>query len=575
MQLGCKKDPIPDYFEVSSTKTWTMLLSAQEDEVLAEALWNANSPAELQDLDVADIQEQEMGEFSRNVDQDWFSYHNKTMFLLNTIDNLPRLRISNSMMQDFSNPLVQPHLHFYPEILDSPITEIWHAEKWWKDIDPTNFAPMYNDWHGRHYYINVSSLFIGSSGVVSQACVHDDENTLISALDLEYNFLDLQNKNMIPEWHADTIKSGYPANMPNSDRAIANGNPFYLILVDFFGDDICGNRTKSWNKHWNISTRNNPVVVFDVTANEEVCFKLATNTGPSDNPMQSEITGHIGGKGNHFCHKSKVGGNKLHKESDDGYHSLFEPDILRTAAGTLAELKMQANLSCLGVAKMVSDSQTGTGVKDAYTQFWINQLIERVWETKHRVPFCSIDSIAEELWQWVTTNEDKIYNPFLSHSGFDLSKDTPIEILHTILLGVVKYLWHTQLKTIVQTNVFHIYDLTDEHHFLLTKAVGVLTALLWYPEINNLSEYLVDAFPIVFNLLAGQESLKHWVTDEQRCSAPASRDWVQARVMVQDFLQMQPMLQGLLEWHDPKPLVKGSVKLVMMKLIVKKCVCES
>jgi hypothetical protein len=48
---------------------------------LCSMLIDLDSPAELRDLDVADIQEQEMGEFSRNVDQDWFPYHNKTVSL--------------------------------------------------------------------------------------------------------------------------------------------------------------------------------------------------------------------------------------------------------------------------------------------------------------------------------------------------------------------------------------------------------------------------------------------------------------------------------------------------------------
>ena len=163
--------------------------------------------------------------------------------------------------------------------------------------------------------------------------------------------------------------------------------------------------------------------------------------------------------------------------------------------------------------------------------------------------------IQAELLTCVHENENDIFNPFLTldgeyfsnissssylivafSTGFDPTIDTPVEILHTILLGIVKYLWHgshtpwtamqkqtysvclqstersglsihairanyimqyansligRQFKIIAQVNVFHVYNLIDPMRFLLTKAVGKLAALLWMPEIRNVEEYLV------------------------------------------------------------------------------------
>jgi hypothetical protein len=124
----------------------------------------------------------------------------------------------------------------------------------------------------------------------------------------------------------------------------------------------------------------------------------------------------------------------------------------------------------------------------------------------------------------------------LNCPGFDPTKDTPIEILHTILLGIIKYIWHIthtpwsaeqkqtytlrlqstsidglsippirsayimqyagsligrQLKTLAQTNIFHIHGLVTDDQFMAWKAAGELSALLWVPEIRNLGQYRI------------------------------------------------------------------------------------
>jgi hypothetical protein len=39
--------------------------------------------------------------------------------------------------------------------------------------------------------------------------------------------------------------------MPHPIRALARGRPFYRVWIKLWGDDVSGNRSKQWNKHWN------------------------------------------------------------------------------------------------------------------------------------------------------------------------------------------------------------------------------------------------------------------------------------------------------------------------------------
>lgn len=120
--------------------------------------------------------------------------------------------------------------------------------------------------------------------------------------------------------------------------------------------------------------------------------------------------------------------------------------------------------------------------------------------------------------------------------GVDPHNDTPVEILHTVLLGIIKYIWHhmhsswkdterdqfvvrfqaaddtaldippiraaymvqyrnglvgKHFRAIMQLLVFQVHGLVKPEQFALIKAAGQLGSLLWIPEIHHLELYLV------------------------------------------------------------------------------------
>lgn len=77
-------------------------------------------------------------------------------------------------------------------------------------------------------------------------------------------------------------------------------------------------------------------------------------------------------------------------------------------------------MACTGVAKHVKDLQTDTGIKDVYTQYWIDDLIARFKGFKKEDPNRSDQEIKEELIEWTVENRDKIYSGFLTMKGVNI-----------------------------------------------------------------------------------------------------------------------------------------------------------
>jgi len=65
----------------------------------------------------------------------------------------------------------------------------------------------------------------------------------------------------------------------------------------------------------------------------------------------------------------------------------------------------------------VQTHQTNSGIKDAYTQHWIDFLIRRACTLKKEHPERTVADIEKELLNWVEEHKADIYNPFLMLEG--------------------------------------------------------------------------------------------------------------------------------------------------------------
>ncbi|KAJ6615575.1 hypothetical protein B0H10DRAFT_2164804 [Mycena sp. CBHHK59/15] len=488
--------------------------------------------------------------------------------------------IRESIARDFSNPEVAKHLQFYPEETTGPLSEVWQAQRW-KEYKLSELTPMYADGL-RQFYIDEVAALEDASLAIPVAWIKKEG--VLSANCFETGWTIGTVMRSVP---ASAFRYNYHEIIERVGEIKWAGDDLYVIMVPIWADDVSGNKSKQYNKHINMYLANSNLpgqllqqeyfVRFFSTSphatspeqfsaiEEQIqsmhtkpirCYNAETKRNcqailrlpslPADNPQQSEEASHMGGNANCGCRRCKAGGPHEVTESDEGYHAMHYAGVPRLAAETKKTLEDQIDLAMYGIEAPITRLQTATGVKDKVAQYWIDILLKKAREMKANNPGHSVESIKEELQGWLSEQPGDKVNPLLDISGLDPNRDTPVEILHTILLGIIKYVWYIlhsgwseaqrdlfvirlqstdidgltippiraaymmqyrngligkHFKTLMQTMVFHVHDLVSPELFILVKSVSELGASLWVHEIGDMAKYTSDLSILIGNVL--------------------------------------------------------------------------
>ncbi|KAL6304652.1 hypothetical protein BKA93DRAFT_817379 [Sparassis latifolia] len=482
-----------------------------------------------------------------------------------------------------------------PEITDGPVSETWQAEHW-KEVPLDLLTPAAHSASGsKQFYVNelnelqdgrlvIPIIWMRRHGELHADCrlVHIMPDKVFISIPLTafcYNYFDILSRgpiSFIGEWiffPKSTSCHTYASNMPNPLRQLAEDEDLITVFIPLWADDVstCNVYMVNSNlpgrllqqeyfvKFVSTSPHASAPEQFEAimplvqeSQKKPVRFRLIVPALPADNPQQAEEASHIGMNANCKCRRCKAGGSHEVQESDEGYHALHEPGELRNVTETREVVIEQLKLAALGVAQKVADHQTATGVKDKIAQHWIEQLIKKAREIKATEPGHSSESISDELAEWLKSETAQPFSPLLTISTLNPTQDTPVELLHTILLGLIKYSWHSlhtswteanqdlftmrlqatdiqglsippirasymiqyrngligkHFKTIMQTATFHVHDIATPAQFKVTKALGELGAVLWIPEIDNMEQYLHDLGTLIDNALDAFDDL--------------------------------------------------------------------
>ncbi|KAJ7590368.1 hypothetical protein C8J56DRAFT_859767 [Mycena floridula] len=384
----------------------------------------------------------------------------------------------------------------------------------------------------------------------------------------------------------------------NRWRSLAKKHCVLAMPMWFYCDDTSGNTSKKWNKHNSFLFTLAGLPHNEIHFEHHVHFLSTSNLAPplemldgiadqieqahgiwawdcqekdmvllipsvlamlGDNPMQSEFACHV-----RCCFVKGQDGLSPTKEANilvsdhDGSDASTTPSqdaahkgktetptemidrvkrfmkVIgehRTRKDTLAKLStIFTTSSQVGKKTEATQLKTKHGIKDVYQDHFTDLIFDLVKGLRGRK-----QDKQDKIDHLLRTLPDNITSPVWRIRDLDPHSDTPVEILHVILLGFVKYFWRDAIarlnaeeretliirlcsfsveglgvpalagrtlvkyagsltgrdfRVIAQASPFVLYDLVPKECFAAWLALSSLIPLIWQPVIQNIDDHV-------------------------------------------------------------------------------------
>ncbi|KAH9807224.1 hypothetical protein DFH28DRAFT_1115281 [Melampsora americana] len=418
------------------------------------------------------------------------------------------LNIKTIIRNELANPIVSPHIVFLPEISEGPINRLPRCRKWREEYSPDLLVQMIV-LNQTHFYIYepvqlwtkqlvVPIFFYQEKYRVKAKClpalIEPDANN-----PAEYK----------PSFHMSRVlirinSSPWSVNLSGKLlgklkwQAQAAGKVIRHVPISLYSDDTSGNVSKKWNKHMSLyftlsglppsmsnqeynihflgtSNVGNALelldqvvddvnelgqegfITYDHTLGEDVLAMVVVLFHLGDSPMHAEVSDTLNPANTLSpCRMCYLQAAKMaDKESSQFVHDFggINHDGLKVIpplCNWSHTVQRSRELWLVGqkhhTKTLYEDMVRHYGLRDIVNNHFVKQL-----QIAHnKLTPNEVQSVVQQLEQ---EYGNRIFNPMLRLKGFDGHQDTPVEILHVVLLGITKCLFRDAMKDVGNTKI--------------------------------------------------------------------------------------------------------------------------